>query len=150
LILLDGDPPTAPTGHSSPSHFPAHVYCIAKRLYGAGCHLVYGGRPRPRPHCVRWTQLPQKKGRVSQFLARVCCGQPAGWIKMPLGREVGFGPVNIVRWGPSFPKKRVQQPPILAPRLLWPNGWMDQDATWCGGSSRPTPHCVRWGTSSDP
>jgi len=27
------------------------------------------------------------------------------------------------------------EPPIFGPRLLWPNGWMDQDATWCPGHS---------------
>ena len=27
---------------------------------------------------------------------------------------------------------------------LWPNGWMDQDATWYGGRPRPRPQCVRW------
>ena len=31
--------------------------------------------------------------------------------------------------------------------LLWPNSWMDQDATWCGGRPRSRP-CVRWGPSS--
>ena len=36
-------------------------------------------------------------------------------------------------------------PPLFGPRLLWPNGWMDQDATWYGGRPRPRPHCVRWG-----
>ena len=35
--------------------------------------------------------------------------------------------------------------PIFGPCLLWPNGWMDQDATWYGGRPRPWPHCVRWG-----
>jgi len=30
--------------------------------------------------------------------------------------------------------------------VLWPNGWMDQDATWYGGRQ----HCVRWGPSSPP
>jgi len=34
--------------------------------------------------------------------------------------------------------------------VLWPNGWMDQDATWQGGRSRPRPHCVRRGSSSSP
>jgi len=34
--------------------------------------------------------------------------------------------------------------------VLWPNGWMDQDATWYGGRSRPRRHCVRWGSSSSP
>jgi len=29
--------------------------------------------------------------------------------------------------------------------LLWPNGWMDQDATWYEGRPRPMPHCVRRG-----
>jgi len=30
-----------------------------------------------------------KKGNTAalQFSAHVCCGQTAGWIKMPLGRE---------------------------------------------------------------
>jgi len=31
---------------------------------------------------------------------------------------------------------------------VWPNGWMDQHATWYGGRPRPRPHCVRWGPSS--
>ena len=33
---------------------------------------------------------------------------------------------------------------------LWPNGWMDQDATWQRGWSRPRPHCARWGLSGYP
>jgi len=34
--------------------------------------------------------------------------------------------------------------------VLWPNGWMDQDVTWCGRRPRPRPHCVRWRPSSPP
>jgi len=34
--------------------------------------------------------------------------------------------------------------------VLWPNGWMDYDATWYGGRLRPRPLCVRWGPSSRP
>jgi len=34
--------------------------------------------------------------------------------------------------------------------ILWPNGWMDQNETWCGGRPRPRPRCVRWGPSSPP
>jgi len=30
---------------------------------------------------------------------------------------------------------------------LWLNGWMDQDATWCGGRPRPRRYCVRCGPS---
>jgi len=34
------------------------------------------------------------------------------------------------------------------PCLLWPNGWMDQDATWYEGRPRPRPHCITLGPSS--
>ena len=34
--------------------------------------------------------------------------------------------------------------PVCNIGVTWPNGWMDQDATWCGGRPRPRPHCVRW------
>ena len=33
---------------------------------------------------------PPQRGTATQFLAHVCCGQMAGWIKMPLGKEVGL------------------------------------------------------------
>jgi len=32
--------------------------------------------------------------------------------------------------------------------ILWPNGLMDEDATWYAGRPRPRPHCVTWGASS--
>jgi len=32
--------------------------------------------------------------------------------------------------------------------VLWPNGWIDQDATWYGRRPWPRRHCVRWGPSS--
>jgi len=38
--------------------------------------------------------------------------------------------------------------PVCDVGVLWPNGWMDQDATWNGGRTRPRPHCVRWAPSS--
>jgi len=39
-------------------------------------------------------------------------------------------------------------PPTFCPILLWPNGWMHQDATSYGDRPRPRPHCARWGPSS--
>ena len=30
---------------------------------------------------------------------------------------------------------------------MWPNGRMDQDATWYAGRPWPRRHCVRWGLS---
>jgi len=63
----------------------------------------------------------------------VYCGQTVGWIKMSPGTEVGFGPGHtVLDVDPDHPK-RAQQSAIIGPCLLWPNGWMDQDATWYGG-----------------
>jgi len=68
----------------------------------------------------------------------VYCGQTVGWIKMQLGTEVGLGSGHIVLDGDPTPlPKGAKPPPILVPRLLWSNGWMDQDATWYGGRPRP-------------
>ena len=67
----------------------------------------------------------------------VYCGRTVGWIKMKLGTHIGL--------------PRRGTPPIFGPYLLWPNGWMDQDATWYGTNGsrpRPRPHCVRRGPSS--
>jgi len=66
--------------------------------------------------------------------------------------EVGLGPGEFVFDGdPATPRKKAQPPhPIFGPRILWPNGWMDQDATWYGGKCRPRRRCVRWGRSFPP
>ena len=82
-------------------------------------------------------------------VALVYCGQTVGRIKMKLDMEVALGPGHIVLdGGPSSPPPNRAQPrPIFGPCLLWPNGWMDQDATWYGGRPRPRPHGVRWGSS---
>jgi len=55
-------------------------------------HIVLDGDPAP----------PKKD---PQFLARVCCGQTAGWIKMPLGTEVGLVPGHIVLWPNGRPSQ---------------------------------------------
>ena len=52
--------------------------------------------------------------------------------------------------GIQLPVKRGKAPPLFGPCLLWPNGWMDQDATWYGGRSPPRPHCVTWGAAPPP
>jgi len=32
--------------------------------------------------------------------------------------------------------------PVCDVGVLWPNRWMDQDATWYEGTPRPRPHCL--------
>jgi len=53
------------------------------------------------------------------------------WIKVPVGREVGFGSGDIVLDGTKLPPKG-HSPPIFSRFLLWRNSWVDQDATWYG------------------
>jgi len=61
----------------------------------------------------------------------VICGQTVGWIKMPLGHIVSDGDsalrTDSSRAAPNFRGLQTQD-------LLWPNGCMDQDTTWYGGS----------------
>ena len=58
---------------------------------------------------------------------------------MKLGTEVGLVPGHIVLDGdPAPPPPQGHSlSPIFGPFLLWPNGWMHQDATWYG--CRPQP-----------
>ena len=112
------------------------------------------GRPRPRPHCVRWgPSSPSPKGtQPPQFSAHICCVQMAAWIKMSLGMEIGLGPGDFVLDGdlaaPPL-QKRGRSPPQFWPMSV-ANGWIDQDGTWHGDEPRSRPHCARYGPSCPP
>jgi len=69
-----------------------------------------------------------------------------GRIKMKLGVQVALAG-HIVLDGDPAPPKEAQPPPIFGPCLLWPNGWMDQDATWYEGMPWRMPRCVSWSMS---
>jgi len=61
----------------------------------------------------------------------VYCGQTVGWIKMKFDMQVGPSSGHIMLDGdPAPPPQKAAEPPIFGPYLLWPNGWMKQDATW--------------------
>jgi len=99
---------------------------------------VFDGDPAP----------PEKRHSPTQFLAHVYCGQMAGWIKMPHGTEVNLGLGDVVLDGVAVsplphPKRGTAQ--VFGPYLLWPNGWMDEDASSYGSRPRPRQHCVRRG-----
>ena len=84
------------------------------------------------------TQLRRHIGRCA-----VHCSQSVRWIKMKLGMQMGLGREHIVLDGdPLLPQRGTA--PIFGPHLLWPNVWMDQDATWYGGRPRPRRLRVRW------
>ena len=66
-----------------------------------------------------------------------------------MGRKLREGAVPLLPGGDGsqLPPEKPAQPPhqIFGPCPLWPNGWMDHDATWYRGKPRPRRHCVRWG-----
>jgi len=66
---------------------------------------------------------------------------------MKLGTEVSFSPGHILLDGDPAPAPKgahtVTHTRISGPCLLWPNGWMDDDATLYEDRLRPRWHCVR-------
>ena len=97
------------------------------------------------------------------------CAQTAGYINMPFGMDVGLTLGDFVLDGDPvpLPKKGAEPPPqkkigpcLLWPNTglikalplhdtirLWPNGWMDQDATWHESKPQPRRLCVSLGPS---
>jgi len=50
---------------------------------------------------------------------------------MKVGMQAGLSPEHILLDGDPAPlPPKGDSPLISGPYLLWPNGWMDQDATW--------------------
>jgi len=119
-IVLDRDPtpPFSKKGtEPSPNFRP--MFIVAKRLDGSRCQ--YGGRPRPKRHCVTWgpSSPSPKRGQSPQFLAHIYCGQTGAWINMPLGMVVGFGPWHTVIDGDPAPlPKNGAQPPQFRPMFV--------------------------------
>jgi len=52
--------------------------------------------------------------------------------------------------GSQLPLKGAQPIPVFGLCLLWPNGLLDENATWYGSRPRPRAHCVRQEPSSPP
>jgi len=98
------------------------------------------------------TQLPlHRRGTALQFLAHICCGPTDGWIKMPLGMEVGLGRGLCVRWDQApHSQKGGGASQFLAHVYCGQTAgrWMDQDDIWHVGGPWSTPYCARRGPSS--
>jgi len=126
----------------TPPHtrLPTGLRLFSSRLFGRPLQVTV--RPMLRDRCPVCLS-------VCLSVALMYCGQTVGWIKIPLGREVGLSPCHIVLDGdPAPPQKGHSSPPFFGPCLLWPHSWMDEDTTWYGGRPRPRQYCVKWGPSS--
>ena len=66
---------------------------------------LFGGDPDPRT----------KKGTVPHpILADVYCGQTAGWMKTPLGKEVDLGRGHIVLHGDPAAQRKGHSSPLFS------------------------------------
>jgi len=117
----------------------------------------HGGRPQPRPLCVRWglSPFPPKRAeplpnfRPISIVAKRLDASRCHLVWMLASASPGD---FVLDGDPVFPpQQRGRSPlPICGPFLLCPNGWMHHDATRYGGRPQPRRVCVRWGPSPLP
>jgi len=70
--------------------------------------------------------FPPKGVELPQFSVHICCGQMAGWIKMPFGMEIGLVRHHFcVRWGPSSPPQKGSRAPQFSAHV-----YCGQTAGW--------------------
>jgi len=93
-------------------------------------HIVLDGDPAPPP---RKGHRPALTFRPISIVAKRLDGSRCHLVG---GRH--WPRRHCVRWGPKSPSPKGTETPIFGPRLLWPNRWMDQDATWYEGRPGPT------------
>ena len=160
-IVLDGDPAPPRKGHSALPLFGPCLLWPRSPISGSA-ELLYKRWPKTLVFgrlfvkrfalCYQTVVLSVCLSCLSVCLSLtlVYCGQTVGWIKLKLGTQVGLGPGHSVLYGdPAPPPKRGTALPNFRPYLLWPNGWMDQDAAaWYGG--RPPPRRLRVCLDGDP
>ena len=134
---------------AEPTPIFGRVYCAQTTGW---IKMPLGMEPRPRPHCARWgpsSPSPRKGAQPPHF-------RPMSSVPKRLDGSIcpWYGgrprPIHIVLDGNLLPFPEWGTAPIFGECLLWPNGWMDQDATWYKDRPRPRPHCVIWGPSSPP
>jgi len=81
----------------------------------------YRGRHGPGDIVLDGDSATPRKGaqQPRPLLAYVYCGQTAGWIKIPLGTDIGLGLGDVLDVDPAPP---TAAPSTFGPCLLWPNG----------------------------
>jgi len=145
-IVRWGPSSSAPKRGTSPNFRPMSI--VAKRLMDQDA-TWYGGRPRLRPHYVRWgPSSPLKWAQPPLFGGFLLwpngsMDQDATWYESrPRPGQ------HCVRCGPTSTPAGHSRSTIFGLCLFWPIGWMDQDAIWYECRPRPRPHCVTWGPSA--
>jgi len=83
---------------------------------------------------------PLKAGRGPQISAQICCGQMAGWIKMPLRMEAGLGPGDFALDGDPAPSPQKGQSAQVRPLFIVAKqpGGSKWHLAWRWASVQPT------------
>jgi len=115
------------------------------------------GRPWSSSHCATWGHSSLLKKGAEPPIFGPSLLWPNGWMHQDATWYGGrLQPRRLcVRWGPSPLSQNGRSPTQFSAHVYcgqtaaWIkiNGCMDQDATWYGGRTRPTRHCVRRGPS---
>jgi len=148
-IMLDGD--TAPPKRGRAPQFLSHLYCGQT----AGCIQMPLGMEiglSPGDFVVRWgpSPYPKRGGAPPNFRPTCVVAKQLHGSRCHLLRSYTSAYATLCSmWTQLPPEKGHNHPhPIFGPCLLWPNGWMDEDASWYGSRPRPRPHCSRRSPSS--
>ena len=117
-IVLDRDPAPPPQRGTAPAIFGTCM--LWPNSWMDQDTTWYGGRPRPKQHCVR--THPPKKGH-SPPLFGPCLLRPNGWMDQDATWYEGMlqPRPHCVGRGPSSLSPKRAHPPIFGPCLLWPN-----------------------------
>jgi len=104
-------------------HFPVCPDCNVGVLCPNGWvdqdETWHAGRPRPGHTVLDGDPAPPlPKGHSPQFSAHIRCSQMAGWIKMPLGMQVGPGDFVLDGYPAPPPKKGAERRPQFRPMSI--------------------------------
>jgi len=71
--------------------------------------------------------------------------QPGGFVGGHDAAQTGYAQMHARQQDAQVCTAFVMS--VCGPCLLWPNSWIDEDATWYQSRPQSRPHCVRWGHS---
>ena len=110
----------------------------------------HGGGPWYKSHCARWgpsSPLPNKGRSPPNFRPMFIVAKRLDGSRCHLVWRQASAYATLCLMRTQLPPEKKAHP-IFGPCLLWPNGWMDEDAAWYGSRPRRRPHCTRQGPSS--
>jgi len=117
--------------HKTQRHTQPHIWAT---VFGPG-EFVLDGDPTP---------LPKKGTEPPNFRPMFIVAKRLSGSRWYLAWRLASAQATLCQMETQHPS------PIFGPFVLWPNGWMNQDATWYGGRPQPRGLCVRWGPSPPP